>query len=386
MRQPKNTPLLTNKPSSSGVAKSNLNQPLTSWFHAFVTATKILSQRNPVWHLPRKPWTLLIFLTTLASIAFIIIWHFLPDPQSGYSSDRKTDQPPKTLKQTDQKTNFLLMGISGGNRDGANLTDTLMVISVHTVLDNSSPPPPITLISLPRDIYLESLQNKINAAYSLGKETGLGLDLPKKIVSEITGLPIHYAIVVDFVVFEKIIDQLGGIDINVPRSFTDTEYPIAGKENAVCPNDPTFSCRYQTIHFDAGWQHMNGERALQFVRSRKSHDDEGNDFARNLRQQLVLEAVRNKIFSLPNMLNLSSGIQIYRDLQNHIDTDFDFPSPDLLLKLAMKYRQAKFTNIVLNENQLFNPPEDHRGWILLPIGGNWDNIRQFIATKSAQLQ
>lgn len=296
------------------------------------------------------------------------------------------DDKTNTLKETNSRTNILLMGIGGGTHEGADLTDTMIVASITTKLDRLAIAPPIILISIPRDIYLDSLQDKINAAYSLGKEQGIRLVLPKQIVGEITSLPIHYAAVFDFAVFEKIIDRLGGIDINVPVAFDDPEYPVAGKENDWCNGDFTLTCRNQTLHFDAGPQHLNGARALQFVRSRKAQGNEGTDFARSRRQQLVLAAIREKIFSLPNLLNVTVGWQIYQDLKSHIDTDFDFSSPNELLKLALKYRQAQFVNIVLDENQFYNPPEDYRGWILLPIEGNWNEVRQFIATKSAQLQ
>jgi LCP family protein required for cell wall assembly len=292
-----------------------------------------------------------------------------------------------SLQSDNGRTNVLLMGIGGENHDGPDLTDTMIVVSVVTKLSKDQIlPPPIALISIPRDIYINSIENKINAAYTLGKEKGAPLTLPKQLVSEITGLPIHYAAVVDFSVFEKIVDRLGGIDVKAPTAFDDPEYPVSGKENDLCDGDVELKCRYETLHFDAGWQHMSGARALQFVRSRKGTNDEGTDFARSRRQQLVIAAIRDKTFSLPNLMNISVGLQIYNDLKANIDTDFDFSNPNELLRLALNYRQAKFKNLVLDGNQLESPLEDYRGWILLPIGGNWDQVHKFIATESSQLQ
>ena len=66
----------------------------------------------------------------------------------------------------------------------------------------------------------------------------------------------------------------------IPKAFTDSQYPIAGKENDACGGDATFACRYKTVQFQAGSQHMDGKTALMYVRSRHAEGDEGTDFAR----------------------------------------------------------------------------------------------------------
>jgi len=118
--------------------------------------------------------------------------------------------------------------------------------------------------------------------------------LSKQIVSEVTGQPVNYALVIDFSGFQDIINTLGGIDVTVDRSFTDTKYPIAGKENDTCGADPTLACRYLTIHFEKGPTHMIGATALEFVRSREGDNGENTDFARSARQQKVIAAVGKK--------------------------------------------------------------------------------------------
>ena len=129
---------------------------------------------------------------------------------------------------------------------------------------------------------------------------------------------------------------------------------------------------------------MDGKTALKFVRSRHAPGDEGSDFARVRRQQLVIRAVRDKALTLPSLLNLKQDLAIYNELKSHIDTDFDFSRPEELLNLALKYRHAQFRSLTLDENMLVNPPEDWRGWILVPKSGSWDEIRQLIATESGQ--
>jgi polyisoprenyl-teichoic acid--peptidoglycan teichoic acid transferase len=96
--------------------------------------------------------------------------------------------------------------------------------------------------------------------------------------SGVLGQPMHAFVRVDFAAFEKIIDEVGGIDITVQRGF----YDFLFKDG-----------------FRPGRQHMNGERALRFARYRYVLSEEGNNYARELRQQQVLSAIRDKLSALP---------------------------------------------------------------------------------------
>ena len=315
-----------------------------------------------------------VFLISFLIIFVLSILYFLLPPLVKTGTRVILSRDSFTLKNDNNRTNILLLGIGGKEHDGPNLTDTIIVVSVMTKFDTDTLiTPPIMLISIPRDIYIESLNNKINAAYDLA-----GIPLAKELVNKVTGLPIHYAVVVDFSVFERVVDILGGIDVNVPTAFDDNEYPLPGKENDLCDGDLTFKCRYESIHFNAGLQHMTGATALKFVRSRHAQGDEGSDFARSRRQQLVIKAVKDKVFSTKNFLNVGQDLEIYNEIRSKIDTDFDFTQPSPLLTLALRYQTVQFKNTILDETLLYNPPEDYRGWILLPNNNNWEQIHQFI--------
>ena len=177
------------------------------------------------------------------------------------------------------------------------------------------------MISVPRDIWSDSLKDKVNSAYHYGEEKkkGGGLTLSKAIVSDVVGLPIQYALVLDFSGFEKVINLVDGVEVNVPKSFTDPDYPIPGKENDECNNDPEYRCRYEALHFDAGVQVMDGARALKYVRSRHAEGDEGSDFARGKRQQEVILALKTKLMSKDIYLNQFAMLYGYHQflLQSH---------------------------------------------------------------------
>ena len=115
------------------------------------------------------------------------------------------------------------MGIGGPGHEGPNLTDTIMVISIKPQTHE------VALLSIPRDLYVNIPgigYSKINAAHAYGEEYKeslgtTGVKLAQEVISNVTSLPIHYYIRMDFKGFEKMIDTLGGVDIDVPCNFYD---------------------------------------------------------------------------------------------------------------------------------------------------------------------
>lgn len=326
-------------------------------------------------------------------IFFLVgLFNFIAKPAIEFGKSTITKNSAFTLKNDNGRTNILILGTGGQGHEGPNLTDTIIVAS-------ATGSGQVTMISIPRDIYLDSLQGKINSAYEIGLNSGADLEVAKESVSQVTGLPIHYAVVIDFSVFERVIDILGGIDVNVPVVLDDYTYPIDGKETDSCglttadiatisatifdENSAAqyFPCRYEHLHFDTGLQHMDGKTALAYVRSRHAVGDEGTDFARSRRQQLVIKAVKEKVLSANNFLNPLKLQAIYSELKSHIDTDMDFSRPDQLLALGLNYRNSTIKNVYLDLTLLENPPVDQRGWILLPISGNWDEVHKYIKSQ-----
>lgn len=306
------------------------------------------------------------------------------------------------IKNTNGRTNILLLGIGNPGHDGPNLSDSMMVISVKSVYNQGENPAnfPIILLSVPRDIYLDDLNGKINTAYAIGvqKDNQTGLLMASGAVTEVTGLPIHYAVRMDFSGFSEVVDLLGGVDVNVEHLLDDYQYPIDGKEDETCgfsQDDITartatmsaelaLPCRYEHIHFDVGPTHMDGATVLKFVRSRHAQGDEGSDFARARRQQLVISALKSKIFSSQTLLDFGKLESIYNTIKAHVDTNADPSEANLFFQLSLKMRGSKFKSVVLDTDStglLINPPTDERGWILLPKTGNWDEVKSYIQSQ-----
>ena len=274
---------------------------------------------------------------------------------SGVISD-----PSSVLNSYEGNTNILLLGIGGAGHEGSDLTDSMLVLSLN--LKNNTG----TTISIPRDIWVPSLKAKINTAYHYGNERrdGGGRDLAKSAVSEVLGVPIHYLLLVDFSGFVKAIDSVGGIDLTIDNTFDDYKYPIPGKETVEPESD-----RYEHIHFEAGRTHLDGATALKFARSRYAQGEEGTDFARGQRQQKIILAFRDKLFSAGTLFNTEIIERLKSNLSSSIDTDITSVEQGSFIKLALSLgNQDNISSIVLTDH-LKNPKStrEYGGqWVLIP--------------------
>jgi LCP family protein required for cell wall assembly len=277
------------------------------------------------------------------------------------------------LQATDNRVNILVLGIAGGTHEGPDLTDTMIVASV------SKEKPSVSLLSIPRDMWSEALKDRINSAYHYGeaKRTGGGKVLAKAVIEDVTGLVIHYVVVVDFSQFEQLIDIVDGIDVVVPKAFIDTQYPIAGKENDECGGDIIFACRYETVQFQAGSQHMDGATALIYVRSRHAEGDEGTDFARGLRQQDIIVALKEKIMKIQPWFHPNTAKQLIQVADQATDTDMTIGEQLTMGKYLLSVRSSSISKISI-EPMLINPPSWMYGRYVLVPEKDYETIHTFI--------
>jgi LCP family protein required for cell wall assembly len=280
------------------------------------------------------------------------------------------------VKSDNGRVNILLLGIGGGTHEGPDLTDTIIVLSFHLTKKT------LALISIPRDIWSDSLKDRVNSAYHYGeaKKEGGGLTLSSIIMEDIVGIPIQYTAVIDFSQFETLIDYIGGIDIVVPAAFTDTEYPIEGKENDECGGDPTYRCRYQTLTFEKGLQHMDGKRALMYVRTRHAEGGDGNDFARGRRQQDIIVAVKTKILSLSPWYHPAMSNQLFQFFNKATKTDLTVGQLLALAKLGMGIKSEDIQKISIEPYVTQAAVDKYDRYALDPIE-SFEQIRAFIKTS-----
>lgn len=237
--------------------------------------------------------------------ASLMITPTIPPPQEGPA--------PKPWNGASRVT-LLIFGLD--YRDwrtgqGPPRTDTMILVSIDPLSKTAG------MLSIPRDMWVDipgSGYGKINTAYPIGegvKYPGGGPALAMKTVENFIGVPIDYYAQIDFSAFEDFINEIGGIDVNVPAPLEIT--PIGGHIKDIKPG---------MNHFDGGW-------ALAYARARYT---EGGDFDRAQRQQQVIFAVRDKILNL-NMLPtlVARAPQLVTELAGGVHTNL---TVDQMISLA----------------------------------------------------
>ncbi|MFA6981467.1 MAG: LCP family protein [Patescibacteria group bacterium] len=280
---------------------------------------------------------------------------------------------PVDLKATDGRINVLLLGSDKRSVGpvASVLTDTILVASIGKIDKN------IVLISVPRDLWVDGYQDKINAAYSIG-----GIEGTKEAVSNFLDIPIHYYLIVNFDLFKNVINVLGGVDVDIERDFEDTRYPVEGKEDAPLEE------RYEHISFKAGMQTLDGDTALKYVRSRHGNNGEGTDFARSKRQQKVIMAIKEKFLSIETLVNPVKLKDLYTQYAQNVETDIDFGTIQQFYLLSQQIDFEGLRTIVLddrstaNEGGLLYSPVDtslYRGaYVLIPRTGNFSQVHAYV--------
>jgi LCP family protein required for cell wall assembly len=291
----------------------------------------------------------------------------LPTPQLPQSTPLSeaaglSYQPPAAPQTaTVDRTNILLLGVD--RRPGQNWvvrTDTIIIVTIDPV--NKT----VGMLSIPRDLQIEIPgygERRINEAHERGevdKYPGGGPALLARTIEVNFGVSIDYYVMIDFQGFVKIVDTLGGIDVNVPKTLHDTMYP------GPTAKDPN---AYKTIHFDPGWQHMDGQRALEYARSRMST----SDFDRAKRQQLILLAIREKALSLNILTKVPALLATAGDMVRT-----DIPPGEMLDLglLASQIDMSSLKQVVLQKPLVYGFRTESGAAVQLP---KWDLINPVIA-------
>lgn len=363
----------------------------------------------------------------------VYVAYFSLQTASFYKTIYKNGSKPEPVKEK-TSYNILLLGFGGIDsngkpHDGPYLTDSLMV--AHVDIKKNT----VSLVSLPRDLWVklptktkEIFHSKINSIYQIAlnptnypaviiKKPGTA-QLLANAVETVTGLSIDNYIAVDFSGFEKAIDSLGGVDVDVQKTFDDYEYPLADKEKELCGRDAEFEqvkkymepgfdeeekkklfaekpelekffkditdepkdafpCRYEHLHFDKGMTHMDGKTALKYVRSRHSLQD-GTDFGRAQRQQQFVRALKNKLISVGMVTKVFS---LMNEVKSHVETDVSVDEMKKFLTEAPDAAKYRFIGIHMSDSDYLRSSfSDYGGYILIPRTGedNWNEIHSII--------
>jgi LCP family protein required for cell wall assembly len=203
------------------------------------------------------------------------------------------------ITQPEDQINILLLGSDQKYKGYVGRTDTIILLTINTG-DQT-----VNVTSFPRDLYIFIpgwTDQRINTAFAHG-----GFKTLQDTLQFNFGFKPDYYILINLWAFEYIINDLGGVDVDVPRTICDDKWG-GGLSHCVNP----------------GVHHFYGREALWYVRSRMTT----NDFDRNYRQQLVLKAILNRLFSLNTLTKIP---QLYQTYAANVTTNLDLGT---LLSLA----------------------------------------------------
>lgn len=226
-------------------------------------------------------------------------------------------------------------------------SDTLLLVVIHTE------PPKVALLSIPRDLYVDIPghgRNRINTANFFG-----GPALAAQTIAADFGVPVDRTVRLDFNGFRAIVDAAGGVDIDVPRRIVDNAYP-------------TETYGTMRIVIPAGWQHMDGEMALRYVRTRHG----SSDFDRVARQQQVVMALVKRLLE-PSAW--PRWPQVAMAFDQSVDTDLSLWDMVLLLPTLARVGPDGITHHIISEDMTTPFTTPNGAEVLLP---RWDRIRPLV--------
>lgn len=270
------------------------------------------------------------------------------------------------------RLNILLLGTDARPDDTEPArTDTMILLALDPQQKSAG------MLSLPRDIWLPipglGYSDKINMAYVHGQTEGYeggGAQLAKDTVSSFIGQPVDYYVRVNFHGFVELVDLIGGIDVVVPNTIHDEQYP-----------DNNYG--FELFHLEAGTQHLDGDSALKYVRTRHSDDDYG----RARRQQQVIRAVLDKVMRADMIPTLMpKAFQLLGIMRSSIDTDIAMSTQ---IELANYLRTVSLDDITFRQEVLDSRYgeetfSEYGHWILKPDREKVRNaMRRFFETDVA---
>jgi LCP family protein required for cell wall assembly len=273
------------------------------------------------------------------------------------------------------RVNVAMFGYGGPEHQGGSyLADSINILSIDPHANTT------TMIPIPRDLWIQGVAElpknaKINEAFANGYVRGGIAEAGRAatvVLSKVTGLKIEHWMAIDFTGFKKMVDMVGGVTIENPVAFSYT-----------WSEDNYHAKNWDGGSFAAGLITLNGDEALSYARSRyNSVPAESSDFARSVRQQRVLAALRGKLGS-GGLGSLGPGLEMMDAMKGQMKTDLS--AIDLYL-LSGHLRADR--RIELTEGVILEAGRSSIGQYILVVIGRHDGsdyapLQEYIQTQLA---
>ena len=248
--------------------------------------------------------------------------------------------------------------------EGPPRTDTMILLTIDPLSKTAG------ILSLQRDLWVTMAgmegYHKINTAYRFGelyKLPGGGPGLAMKTVESLVGVPIDFYAQVDFSAFERFIDEIGGIEIDVPEEI---------KVDPIGPGN--------TVVLKPGRQTLDGPTALGYARNRYTKLD---DFDRAARQQQVIFAIRDRILKLDMLpLLVYKAPALFEELGSGVHTNLTLQQAIQLAWLAQSIPEGSLQKAMIGPNEAISATAPDGQAILKPVPSRIRMLRDEIFTAT----
>lgn len=343
---------------------------------------------------PRSPikkiikWVFLLLLLAGLSVGGYAAYKFVLAGQSIFQGSILNIFKNKPLKQdSNGRSTLLILGTSEDDpgHDGPNLTDSMLVVSIDQTAKNAY------MFSVPRDLYVnygmacfEGYSGKINSYFGNCSNDGTTpadeqdrLAKTQKLVGDIFGIEIQYGIHVNQTVIKEAVDALGGIDVDIQGS---------NGASGVLDRNADWSCNYTCyyVKYDNGVHHLDGLHALYLSMARGHAVPTyglGSNFDREVNQQKILIAMRDKALSTGTLTNLGAVTGLIKTLGDNLRTNIQTDEISTIMQVASEIGINDITTISLvGDNSVVTTDMINGASVVVPRAGTYEygDIRDLI--------
>jgi len=335
-------------------------------------------------------WVIILIIVAIISVCGYTMYKFISAGGNIFQGNILDVFNSKPLEQDlNGRSNFLILGTSEDDpgHDGANLTDSILVVSIDQTNKN------VYMFSVPRDLYVDygmacaaGYSGKVNAYFTCANSGDTAQDeqdrltQTQKFIGDIFGLDIQYGIHVNHTVIKQAVDAVGGIDVDIQGSNGDP---------GVYDRNFDWRCNYKCylVKYDNGVHHLDGDHALYLSMARgdiaPTYGLGNSNFDREKNQQKILIAIKDKAMSTGTLTNLSKITGLLDALGNNLRTNVKTNEIQTIMQVASKIdsRDIHTLSLVTEGSALVKSGSYYGASVVMPSVGMYDysDIQAYIA-------
>lgn len=390
---------INSKESDEAIKQTDIDESLNNLTEIDEPAKKLTrKQRKLRKKLSKKPktkfqkirkWVIIGIIVIILGIAGYLLYKFISTSNNVLQGNVLDLIQSKSLKEdSNGRSNFLILGTSEDDpgHDGGSLTDSMLVVSISQTSKD------IYMFSVPRDLYVEygeacssGYSGKINAYFACSNTGTTDADeqdrltKTQKLVGDIFGMDIQYGIHVNHTVIKEVVDAIGGIDVDIEGSNGDS---------GVLDRNFDWRCNYTCyyVKYDNGVHHLDGLHALYLAQARgdvaPTYGLGNSNFDREVNQQKILVAIKDKATSTGVLTSLSSVTKILDSVGDNLRTNIQTDEIRTIMKVVSSVKSDNVKKLTLfdSDDPLVTTGNYYGSSVVMPSAGIYEytDIQSYI--------